>query len=105
MIHTHTHPHDHAERHAEEAHGASHGEPVGARRMAMALAVGVLVMAAEAVGGFVADRLALLADAGHMLTDVGALALALLAIVWGARPADVKRTFGYRRLEVLAAQI
>jgi cobalt-zinc-cadmium efflux system protein len=52
----------------------------------------------------VSGSLALISDAGHMLTDVAALALALLAVRFGARPADLKRTFGFRRLEVLAAQ-
>jgi len=61
-------------------------------------------MVAEAVGGWWSGSLALLSDAGHMLTDVAALGLALLAVLFGARPADMKRTFGFRRLEVLAAQ-
>jgi cobalt-zinc-cadmium efflux system protein len=61
-------------------------------------------MVAEAVGGFVSGSLALVSDAGHMLTDAAALSLALLAVLFAARPADDKRTFGFRRLEVLAAQ-
>ena len=61
-------------------------------------------MVAEAVGGILSGSLALVSDAGHMLTDVAALGLALLAVRFASRPADEKRTFGFRRAEVLAAQ-
>jgi len=57
----------------------------------------------EVVGALVSGSLALLADAGHMLTDVVGLSLALLAAVLGGRPATASRTWGYRRVEVLAA--
>jgi cobalt-zinc-cadmium efflux system protein len=60
-------------------------------------------MVAEAVGGWFTGSLALLADAGHMLADVAALALALLAAWFGSRPATPRKTFGYYRLEILAA--
>jgi cobalt-zinc-cadmium efflux system protein len=60
-------------------------------------------MLAEVVGGFLAGSLALLADAGHMLTDAAALGLAWLAVRVAARPADWKRTYGFDRFEVLAA--
>jgi cobalt-zinc-cadmium efflux system protein len=66
--------------------------------------VTVLIMVAEVVGGWLSGSLALISDAGHMLTDAAALGLALLAVSFGARKADMKRTFGFRRLEVLAAQ-
>jgi cobalt-zinc-cadmium efflux system protein len=101
----HHHGHDHGHGHA---HG--HGQAAGkaqrssARRLAVSLGVTSLVMVAEAVGGWVSGSLALLSDAGHMLTDVAALGLALLAVLFGARPADPRRTYGFRRLEVLAAQ-
>jgi cobalt-zinc-cadmium efflux system protein len=55
------------------------------------------------VGGFVFNSLALLSDAAHMMTDVAGLVIALMAIQLGQKPADDKRTFGYRRLEILAA--
>ena len=61
------------------------------------------IFAVEAIGGFAANSLALLADAGHMLTDVAGIGLALLAIWIGSRPASAERTFGYQRLEILAA--
>ncbi len=76
-----------------------------ARRMALSLGITLGIMVAEALGGWLSGSLALLSDAGHMLTDVAALGLALVAIHLGSRPADEKRTYGYRRAEVLAAQI
>ncbi len=60
-------------------------------------------MLAEAFGGWFSNSLALIADAGHMLTDVAALSLTLAAIWFAARPATSKKTFGYYRLEILAA--
>ena len=60
-------------------------------------------MIAEAVGGWLTNSLALIADAGHMLTDVAALTLTLFAIWFAARPATSKKTYGYYRLEILAA--
>jgi len=64
-----------------------------------------VIMVVEAVGGWISGSLALLADAGHMLTDVGALGLALLTMWIGRRPADEVKTYGYRRWEILAALI
>lgn len=60
-------------------------------------------MIAEAVGGWFTNSLSLVADAGHMLTDVAALTLTLFAIWFAARPATSKKTYGYYRLEILAA--
>lgn len=60
-------------------------------------------MIAEALGGWLTNSLALLADAGHMLTDVAALTLTLFAIWFASRPATSKKTYGYYRLEILAA--
>jgi cobalt-zinc-cadmium efflux system protein len=59
----------------------------------------------ELAGGIYANSLALLADAGHMLSDVGALGLSLLALAWAARPPTDRKTFGYHRLEILVALI
>lgn len=73
------------------------------RRLRLSFVVVILFMAIEAAGGIVSGSLALLADAGHMLTDAMALGLAYGAFWFGQRPADPKRTYGYRRLEVLAA--
>lgn len=67
-----------------------------------ALALTTLFMLVEFAGGFLARSLALMADAGHMLTDAAALALAWAATRIAARPADTRRSFGYQRLRVLA---
>ena len=96
------HDHDHAHDHTAAAPGASSAR--SARRLGLSLLVTAGIMVAEAVGGFLSGSLALVSDAGHMLTDVAALGLALLAVRFASRPADDKRTFGFRRAEVLAAQ-
>ncbi|MBA3256161.1 MAG: cation transporter, partial [Pyrinomonadaceae bacterium] len=75
------------------------------RRLSVVLVLTAIYMVAEAVGGWWTGSLALLADAGHMLTDVTALALALIAAWFGTRPATSKKTFGYHRLEILAALV
>jgi len=75
------------------------------RRMAASLGLTAAIMLAEAVGGWLSGSLALLSDAGHMLTDAAALGLALLAMIFSTRPADPRRTYGFRRAEVLAAQL
>jgi cobalt-zinc-cadmium efflux system protein len=80
-----------------------HSHTAGKRALAVALGLIVALMAAEIVFGAVAGSLALLADAGHMLTDAAALALALVAAAFAARPARGRWTFGFRRLEILAA--
>jgi cobalt-zinc-cadmium efflux system protein len=96
-----THPHD-----GGAGHSHSHGRAAGnRRRLSLVLALTALYMLAEAVGGWVTGSLALLADAGHMLADVAALALALIAMWFASRPATPSKTFGYYRLEILAALI
>jgi cobalt-zinc-cadmium efflux system protein len=91
-----------AREHARAAHEAAR---TSVRRLGLSLGLTALVMVAEAVGGWMSGSLALLSDAGHMLTDSGALGLALVAAWLSGLPADDKRTFGFRRAEVLAAQI
>jgi cobalt-zinc-cadmium efflux system protein len=73
------------------------------RNLTLALGITASFMVAEIVGGVWSNSLALLADAGHMVTDSAALGLALLAIWIGSRPASIKRTFGFQRTEILAA--
>ncbi len=73
------------------------------RALRRALVVTVLLFGIEVAGGILANSLALLSDAGHMLTDILALALAGAAIRFATRPADRKRSFGYYRLEILSA--
>jgi len=82
-----------------------HHTPAGKnkRRLAIVLALTTSYMVAEVVGGLLTQSLALLADAGHMLTDVAGLALALFAIRFAERPATPEHTYGYYRIEILAA--
>lgn len=72
-------------------------------RLKLALGLTFLYMIAEAIGGWLTNSLALIADAGHMLTDVAAMALTLGAIWFGSRAATPRKTYGYYRLEILAA--
>lgn len=87
------------------AHGPSESlsRPEQRRRLAWTLVLAATYMVAEVAGGLWTGSLALLADAGHMLSDVAALALSLVALWLAERPAPVARTFGYRRTEILAA--
>ncbi len=85
------------------AHHHHHRAARSRRRLVLVLALTAVYMLAEAVGGWLANSLALLADAGHMLADVAALVLALSAAWFSARPATAAKTFGYYRLEILAA--
>jgi cobalt-zinc-cadmium efflux system protein len=86
-------------------HDHDHGVPgTGHRRpLAIVLAISSTILVVEVIGAFLSGSLALLADAGHMLTDVTGLSLALIAAVLAGRPATDARTWGYRRAEVLAA--
>jgi cobalt-zinc-cadmium efflux system protein len=92
--------HHHGE--AGHKHGAV---AVGASRRRLILAFGLTAsfLVVEVVAGLVSGSLALLSDAGHMLTDAGALGLAIWAQALGSRPRSDRKTFGYRRAEILAA--
>lgn len=93
-----TAPHAHA--------GHTHARASESRRkLTTVLVLTAIYMVAEVVGGWWTGSLALLADAGHMLTDVAALGLALTAAWFGSRPATSHKTFGYHRLEILAALV
>lgn len=74
-------------------------------RLKLAMAITGVYFAAEVIGGFVTNSLALLSDAGHMFSDIAALAMSLFAFQMARRPATMKRTYGYHRLEILAALI
>jgi cobalt-zinc-cadmium efflux system protein len=91
-------------RHGHGHHGHSHGTD-DVRRLRLALVLTASLFLAEVVGGVVANSLALLADAGHMLTDVGALALSLFIAWFTRQPHTPRRTYGYLRWEILAALI
>jgi cobalt-zinc-cadmium efflux system protein len=73
------------------------------RRLLAVLGITVAILATEVVGGLLSGSLALLADGGHMFTDVSGIGLSLLAIWFATRPATPRRSFGYYRLEILAA--
>jgi cobalt-zinc-cadmium efflux system protein len=85
--------------------GHSHAHTDDSRRLTIALVLLLAFMAAEVVVGILASSLALLADAAHMLTDAGAIALALFAARLARRPPEGGFTFGYRRAEILSAQL
>ncbi len=83
-------------------HGVS-AAPGHRRPLAIVLAISSTILVVEVVGAVISGSLALLADAGHMLTDVAGLTLALVAAALISRPATERRTWGYRRAEILAA--
>jgi len=91
--HDHTHSHGHS-----HAHGSRNRT-----RLAWTLGLVAVYMVAEAVGGWLTGSLALLADSGHMLSDAAALGLSLFAMTMARRPRTSKRTYGYHRMEILAA--
>ena len=88
----HRHDHKHAHSHSNSR-----------RRLKFVLALTIVYMLAEAIGGFLTNSLALLSDSGHMLADVAALVLAMLALWFASRPVTTSKTYGYYRLEILAA--
>jgi cobalt-zinc-cadmium efflux system protein len=101
-----THPPHGAPGHHQHP-GHSHGVSPDADRGRLLIALGLILglMAAEVAVGIIASSLALLSDAGHMLTDAAALGLSLLALRLAKRPAGGDLTFGFRRAEILSAQV
>jgi len=87
------------------SHNHHHRSSSNWRRLGVVLILTALYMLAEVAGAWWTGSLALLADAGHMFTDVAALVLALTAVWFGSRPATSKKTFGYYRLEIIAALV
>ncbi|MCE7949613.1 MAG: cation transporter [Xanthomonadales bacterium PRO7] len=101
------HSHDHAhEDHGHDDHGHGHGVSRDADKRYLVLALLLLAafMVVEVVVGILAKSLALISDAGHMLTDVGSIGLALVAMHLAARPASGSFTYGLKRVEILSAQ-
>ena len=84
-------------------HGHSHAAVTDERRIGWAFIIIFIFMLIEVVGGLIAHSLALLADAGHMVSDAAALGMSWAALRLGKRAADAERTYGYKRLEVLVA--
>lgn len=89
--------------HAHGAGGHDHAAGANSKMLVWALALTTTFLIVEVIGAYVFNSLALLSDAAHMFTDAAALAIALAAVKIGQRPPDDKRTFGYRRFEILAA--
>jgi len=99
-VHSEAHSHKHEHTHGHENLRVTAG---GRRDLLIALSITILMMIAEIVGGLLSNSLALLSDAGHMFTDNIALLLAFFAMKFATRPATGKKTFGFYRLEILAA--
>lgn len=99
--------HDHSPAATEHAHGHSHnhGAGVSRGRLLIALCLSVTVLVAEIITALLTGSLALLADAGHMLTDVAGLVMALTAAHLSTRPATDRSTWGMRRAEVIGAAL
>jgi cobalt-zinc-cadmium efflux system protein len=93
------HHHDHTHSHAHDAHA----HDTGTRRLQLALGLTALFLIVEIVGGLLAHSLTLLADAGHMFTDVAALGLSLFVAWFSRQPTTPEKTYGYLRWEILAA--
>ena len=102
-MHVHAHHDAHHHEHGDDATGRRRGaERRGLRKTLLLTA---LILVAEVVGGYLSNSLALLADAGHMLTDVLAITLAYAALGFATRPPTARKTYGWYRLEVLAALV
>ena len=99
------HHHHHGHSHGASREGGGRDRAAERSRLRIVLVITGLFMVAEVVGGLLSNSLALLADAGHMFSDVGALALSLVAIRLAQRPPSPTKTYGYVRLEILAALV
>jgi len=103
MSKDHDHGHDHGH---DQDHGHNHDFRAASRKaLSIALVLLVAIFVAELIGGLISGSLALLADAAHLLTDVAAIILALVAQWFGTRPSCATRSYGFRRVEILAALI
>lgn len=94
----HNHSHEHSHSHSHHHHGTSNKKALG-----LSFTIIALYMIVEVVGGIITNSLALLSDAGHMLSDAAALGLSYLAMKFGEKKATLTKTFGYKRFEILAA--
>ncbi|UED73059.1 cation diffusion facilitator family transporter [Brevibacillus sp. DP1.3A] len=93
------HHHDHGDGHDHH----HHGKGASKRALLISFLIITVFLVVETIGGFLTNSLALLSDAGHMLSDALALLLSLIAVHFAARPPSAKRTFGLKRFEILAA--
>ena len=101
----HGHDHEHGGHHHHGPGAHAHGGDGSVSRLRIALGLTLVLLVAEVVGGVLSNSLALLADAGHMLTDAGALGLSLFVAWFSRQRADDRKTYGYLRWEILAALI
>jgi cobalt-zinc-cadmium efflux system protein len=97
--------HDHSHEHHHPAASQPDGRESERRKLTLTLAVTAAILVAEVIGGWLSHSLALLSDAGHMLSDLVAQGLSLAAMVIATRPADARRTYGWHRVEILAALV
>lgn len=95
--------HHHGHHHAHGHHGHHHSRSEAPEALKRAIAVTLIFMVLELVGGWYSNSLALISDGAHMLTDVGAMLLSLFAIWISRKPASQSMTFGYHRAEILGA--
>jgi cobalt-zinc-cadmium efflux system protein len=103
--HQHDHGDDHGHGHDHHHHGIGHHHAASTRALGWSLVLTLIILVAEGLGGWLSNSLALFADAGHVLTDAGALGLSLF-VAWLARQqASTAKTYGYLRWEILAALI
>src|SRR5437660_5518951 len=100
VSHNRNHAHDH---HHSHNHDHSHG--MAGRTLRLAFFLTIIILLAEIVGGVLANSLALLSDAGHVVTDLFALGLAWFAAAQSERPSNERKTFGYHRVGILAALV
>ncbi|TDQ41204.1 cation diffusion facilitator family transporter [Aureibacillus halotolerans] len=98
MNHSHSHSHHHGHDHHHHGHQNK-------KVLRLSFFIIASFMIVEVIGGFLTNSLALLSDAGHMLSDAAALGLSFFAIVFGEKGASLSKTFGYKRFEILAALI
>ena len=103
--HGHAHGHHHGPGGHQHAHAGARTDAQQTRAMRIALALTAGFLVAEVVGGLLSNSLALLADAGHMATDVAGLALSLFVAWFARQPGNPRQTYGYLRWEILAAFI
>lgn len=104
MPHDHHHAHSHGHSHGH-SHSHDHTHELGRRRLMIVLLITAVFMVVEFIGGWISNSLALMADAGHMLSDVAALGLSAFALWFARRPATPDKTYGYMRIEILAALV
>ncbi len=96
--------HNHHDHHSHDGHSHSHDD-TNKSILIFALIITSIFMVVEVFGGFISQSLALISDAGHMFADAGSLAISLWAVNYGTKKSNLSKTFGYKRIETIAAFI